>query len=97
MTTHEYPVGATPPLGTPKPAVPRPRTYPGAPADDWLRPQPEPQPPTDKDPAPLSEQGSPSGTRPLSETAPLPGTGLPGTGPLSGTSPLPETADGADP
>ncbi|MEU9134412.1 acyltransferase family protein [Streptomyces sp. NPDC048404] len=98
MTTHEYPVGATPPLGTPKPAVPHPRTYPGAPADDWPRPQPEPQPPTDKDPAPLSEPaplpdpGSLSETRPLSETAPLPGTG-----PFSGTRPLSETAEGADP
>ncbi|MCT9011394.1 acyltransferase family protein [Streptomyces rhizosphaerihabitans] len=53
MTTHEYPVGATPPLGIPKAAVPRPRPYPGAASDDWLRPQPEAGP----DPAPRPETG----------------------------------------
>lgn len=82
MTTHEYPVGATPPLGTPKPAVPRPRTYPGASADDWLRPQPQ----TGTDPAPLPGTGSLSDPGQLSDP-----------GSLSGTSPLPETAEGADP
>ncbi|MFE1285544.1 acyltransferase family protein [Streptomyces sp. NPDC058751] len=31
MTAHEYPAGTTPPMAAPKPAVPHPRTYPGAP------------------------------------------------------------------
>ncbi|MGW3915799.1 acyltransferase family protein [Streptomyces sp. NPDC005070] len=64
MTTHEYPTGATPPLGTPRPAVPQPRTDPGAPADTWLRPPlPGPQPGTDPgtergtDPAPRRSGG----------------------------------------
>jgi peptidoglycan/LPS O-acetylase OafA/YrhL len=60
MTTHEYPVGATPPLGTPKAAVPHPRPYPGAPSDDWLNPWPEaaPDPATRPDPTPVADTGA---------------------------------------
>ncbi|MFJ6832194.1 acyltransferase family protein [Streptomyces sp. NPDC091209] len=63
MTTHEYPVGATPPLGTPKAEVPHPRPYPGAPADDWLRPQPENGP----DAAPRQDPAPAPDTTPASE------------------------------
>ncbi|MET7985357.1 acyltransferase family protein [Streptomyces sp. NPDC005281] len=90
MTTHEYPAGATPPLGTPKPAVPYPRTYPGAPADDWLRPQPQPQAGTG--PALWPESGPSAESGPLSEPGPSAESG-----PLSESGPSVETASGVDP
>lgn len=71
MTTHEYPVGATPPLGTPKPAVPQPRTHPGAPpADEWLRRQQETQTWAGAEP------GAGLGTDPGTGSGAGPGAGL---------------------
>ncbi|MFF2365904.1 acyltransferase family protein [Streptomyces sp. NPDC058122] len=88
MTTHEYPAGATPPLGTPRPAVPQPRTDPGAPADAWLRPPL---------PGSLQGQGQPqSGTDPGARD---PGPGEPGTkdpGTARGTDPAPRRPGGRD-
>jgi peptidoglycan/LPS O-acetylase OafA/YrhL len=74
MTTHEYPVGATPPLGTPKAAVPQPRPYPGTASDDWPHPRPEAGPDAaprlDPASAPQSSQLTSQQTAP--ETAPAP-------------------------
>lgn len=57
MTTHEYPVGATPPLGSPRAAVPHP--YPGAPSQPWLPSQPETSPEPGQRPEPESSSQGP--------------------------------------
>ncbi|MGW3662918.1 acyltransferase family protein [Streptomyces sp. NPDC005141] len=68
MTTHEYPVGATPPLGTPGAAVPHP--YPGAPSQPWPPSQPGTSPEPGKQPEPGQAPASGQGPQPEQKPAP---------------------------
>ncbi|MEU4167485.1 acyltransferase family protein [Streptomyces sp. NPDC026665] len=93
MTTHDHPAGSTPPLGTPKPTVPQPRTYPGAPADAWLRPGPW----EGTDTAHFPEPGPLAGTAAGPDTAGLDPAGVAAPDPGAATASEPGTVTGAEP